>query len=155
MIRAKARVTGGQKIRAMLAKAGKGGVKGISIGFFASARYPDGTPVAAVAGWNEFGTRNRDGSVHIPERPFMRNAVTEGKDEVAALIRGRIDGTKMIIDRNLAELVGQLVQGHIQKEIVDLREPINAESTVKSKGSDNPLVDTGTMRTAVTYEVAT
>ena len=65
-------VTGGRKLAAFLrqAKAAQASsVKGIDVGFFSTAKYPDGTPVAAVAAWNEFGTE-RNGQQHVPERPF-------------------------------------------------------------------------------------
>ena len=168
MLNVSARTTGGVRMEAVFAGMGKGGVQGVDVGFFSSARYPDGTPVAAVAAWNEFGTRKKDGSVHIPERPFMRNANQQSRAKIAALIKDRADPLKLVLDRALAELAGQLVQGLYQSEIVSLKEPANAEITVKGgwmrsyhgkmiyikgKGSSNPLIDTGTMRTAVSYEV--
>ena len=42
---------------------------------------------------------------------------------------------------------------YVQKEIVDGSFEPNAESTIKKKGSDKPLIDTGTMRQSVTYVV--
>ena len=58
---------GGKKLQRLLREAGKGGVSGVKGGFFSTAKYDDkrGTPVAAVAAWNEFGTET------IPERPFF------------------------------------------------------------------------------------
>ena len=63
--------TGGKKLQRLLREAGKGGVSGVKVGFFSTAKYEDGTPVAAVAAWNEFGTKT------IPERPFFRRALAE------------------------------------------------------------------------------
>ena len=45
------------------------GKEKLEIGFFETARYPNGTFVAQVAYFNEFGTLN------IPMRPFFRNAI--------------------------------------------------------------------------------
>jgi len=57
---------GGDKFRrrlAGLASQSSGSLK-VRVGIFESAKYEDGTPVAAVAFWNEYGTAN------IPPRPF-------------------------------------------------------------------------------------
>ena len=153
---------------AVFSKMGKGGVQGVDVGFFSSARYPNGIPVATVAAWQEFGTRKKDGRVHIPERPFMRNGNAKARKEIPRLIKERANPLTMVLDRQLAELAGQLVKGIYVNEIVTLKDPPNAEITVKGgwmrsyhgkmiyikgKGSSNPLIDIGTMRTATTYEV--
>ena len=157
MIHTTAKVSGGQKLDKFLRQAGKGSVKGVSVGFFDTARYPDGTPVATVAMWNEFGTRSADGSVHTPERPFFRNALQKSKRKISRLIADEVDPKKMIVSRETAERVGALVQGEIQKEIVSLRSPPNAPSTIRQKKSSNPLIGgaptSGTMRLAVTWNV--
>lgn len=49
--------------------------------------------------------------------------------------------------------LGRLAQGHIQAEIVALSTPPNAPSTIRKKGSSNPLIDTGAMRQAVTWKI--
>ncbi len=36
--------------------------------------------------------------------------------------------------------------------IKDVKSPSNAASTIKQKGSANPLIDTGNMRQAVTHK---
>ena len=77
--------TGGKKLERFLREAGKGGVSSVAVGFFADAKYQDGTPVAAVAAWNEFGTKN------IPERPFFRNALAESERGVSNILAKGID----------------------------------------------------------------
>ena len=169
LIKVTSTTTGGGKLNAALKGLGKGGIKGFDVGFFASARYQDGTPVAAVAAWNEFGTRKPNGEVHIPSRPFMRNANEKVQPKLSDLIRREVDPLKMTIDRRLGEQLGFLVQAEYQQETVDLREPENAAITVeggwmrnpytgrfiyvKGKGSTNPLRDTGHMAQSVTFEV--
>ena len=138
---------GGQRLKRLLREAGKGGVSGVQVGFFSTARYEDGTPVAAVAAWNEFGTET------IPERPFFRRAIAEAEDGIAKVIRRGIDTEKMVVDERLAGRVGAHVQGEIQESITSLREPPNAPETIKRKGSSNPLVDTGHMLQSVTFVV--
>ena len=47
----------------------------VNVGFFDTDQYPDGTYVAQVAYWNEFGTKG------MPARPFMRQTIAAHKDE--------------------------------------------------------------------------
>ena len=168
MIQIKARTTGGHKLNKFLREAGKGGVDEIQVGFFSSARYADGTPVASVALWNEFGTRKKDGRQHIPPRPFFRRALRKSQRGISAILGDDIDPKKMAVDRQTANKVGAYVQGMIQNEIVTLRTPANARVTIeggwiksyhgkwiriKGKGGTNPLIADGTMRLAVTWQV--
>ena len=140
---------GGKKLRKVLREIGKGGISGIRVGFFSTARYQDknATPVAAVAAWNEFGTKA------IPERPFFRRALSEAEDGIVDQLKNGIDPEKMTVDPFLAEKIGTYVQGEIQESITALREPPNAPETIAQKGSSNPLIDTNHMRGSVTYEV--
>jgi len=126
--------SGGEKLQKVFKEAGKGGVKALEIGVFASSRYPDGTPVASVAAWNEFGTK------HIPERPALRIANKENEKVLLAIIKRGIDPLKMVITPQLAGRLGANHKGAMQKSIINLREPPNVESTIRAKGSSNPLV---------------
>ena len=138
---------GGKKLQRLLREAGKGGVSGVKVGFFSTAKYQDGTPVAAVAAWNEFGTKN------IPERPFFRNALAESERSVGRILQAGLDTKKMVVGEQLAGRVGAHVQGKIRDSITALKEPPNAPETVRRKGSSNPLLDTGTLRNSVAWEV--
>ena len=138
---------GGKKLQRLLREAGKGGVSGVKVGFFSTARYEDGTPVAAVAAWNEFGTET------IPERPFFRNALAESERGVSNILAKGIDTEKMVVDDQLAGRVGEYVQGKIRDSITALKEPPNAPETVRRKGSSDPLLDTGTLRNSVAWKV--
>ena len=150
--------TGGKKLQRLLREAGKGGVSGVKVGFFSTAKYQDGTPVAAVAAWNEFGTKT------IPERPFFRNALAEMEDGIANIIKAGIDPKKMVVDDRLAGRVGEYVAGQVQESITALKDPPNAPETVARKrkklhgkkgvgGGENPLIDTGFMHDSVTWQV--
>ena len=146
--------TGGQKLKAHLLKAkGADGIRGVAVGFFEDAKYPDGTPVTSVAAWNEFGTNGGGWGGPIPERPFFRQAVAGAKEDVAALLREHIDAKTMVVDQRTAELLGLLVEGKIRESITKLEDPPNSPVTVALKGSSNPLIDTGFMRTAVSSEI--
>lgn len=155
-IRTTVTLEGGERLRKVLRDALKGGVAAVEVGFFSTARYPDGTPVAAVAAWNEFGTKRGSGAgrrQHVPERPFFRQAIKAMESGLVDLLIDGIDPKKGVVDRHLADRIGAYAQGQVQKQIIELDTPINADSTVARKGSSNPLVDTGTMRNAVTWKV--
>ncbi len=149
---------GGKKLQRLLREAGKGGVSGVKVGFFSTARYEDGTPVAAVAAWNEFGTET------IPERPFFRNALAESERSVGRILQAGLNTKKMVVDEQLAGRVGAHVQGKIQDSITSLKEPPNSPATIAQKrkklhgkkgtgGGETPLIDTGVMLHAVAWEV--
>ncbi|MCY3553734.1 MAG: hypothetical protein OXH56_00285 [Gemmatimonadetes bacterium] len=146
-------VTGGRRLQRSLRRALTAiGVDEIEIGFFSTAKYPDGTPVAAVAAKNEFGTRTRDGKTLVPERPFFRQALGIAKERVFEHLKDNVEGETLVVGDALGDEIGEIVQQAIQERIVELREPPNAPSTLaRKKPKTNPLIDTGTMRTAVTY----
>ena len=140
--------SGGKKLQEVFRKAGKGGISHVDVGFFSSARYPDGTPVAAVAAWNEFGTKI------IPERPFFRIANAENELNLIRIITTQIDPLTMVITPMVGKSLGQNQMDAVKKSMVDLREPENAESTIaRKKGKSNPLINTGRMNRSVTYKV--
>ena len=60
------------------------GVTRVTVGFYKSAKYPDGTQVATVAAWNEFGAKG------IPERPFFRTALRQVRADVRELLRTEV-----------------------------------------------------------------
>lgn len=158
-------IQGGEQLDKFLRQARKAhGLTATKIGFFADAKYPDGTLVAAVAAWQEFGTQNKDGTVRIPERPFFRNAVNDPETAAAliSILRSNIDPWTMVVDPQIGDKLGATMQGRIQRSITTLKEPPLAESTKKarrrkfgSKGlAANPLIDTGTLRNSVTWKHA-
>lgn len=146
-------VTGGRRLQRKIRRAMTAiGVDEIQIGFFNTAKYPDGKPVASVAAKNEFGTRTGDGDVIIPERPFFRQALDIAKEQVFEHLKDNVDGGTLVVNETLGDEIGEIVQQAIQERIVELREPPNAPSTLaRKKPKTNPLIDTGTMRTAVGY----
>lgn len=138
---------GGEKLAKVIREAGKGGISSVDVGVFASAKYPDGTQVAAVAAFNEFGT------VTIPERSAIRIANKENEDNLIRLIKKTVDPKKMVITKRIGGLIGANHQGAIQTSIVSLRDPANAPSTKRAKKSSNPLIDTGFYKNSITFKV--
>ena len=153
-----ARLKGENELRRKLRKMmTEDGVKSIKVGFFSTAVYPDGTPVAAVAAWNEFGTRGgRQGGGWggpIPERPFFRNAIREFEDEIPK-IKNELNVRKMVVDEVLANSIGLRMSDILKNNIIKLRQPPNAPVTIKIKGSSNPLQGVhGLLEISGTYRV--
>lgn len=110
-----------------------------------------GTPMTLVAAANEFGTT--DG--RVPERSFIRATVDSRRNDIAEVMQKQMklleDGKRSAKD--VAEIVGLWTANAIKKYMTDLQEPPNAPSTVARKGSSNPLIDTGQLRSAVTHKV--
>ena len=152
---AKSRTKGGKKLDEFLRRAKTAdGVDAVEIGFFSDAKYPDGTPVTNVAAWNEFGTeRTRMVVERHPRTPFFRQAIPKMKTPVLAVLVADVNPRTMVVDRRTAERCGVVGQGVLQRQIVLLKEPPNAPSTIKAKGSSNPLLDTGVLLGSATYRV--
>lgn len=128
---------------------------GFPIGKATSVQYPDGTPVIDVAVYNNYGTFNEDGSVHIPPRPFLDigglRAVEETKIMRKTLLQKVREGQMSM--EQAADMIGAKAAAVMKNTIRDLNVPPNAPSTIARKKSDNPLVDTGLMMQTVTWDV--
>lgn len=133
-------VVGGDKLAAALAKIAAGFNKAstLEVGFIDRAAYPDGTPIAAVAAYNEFGTE------HIPPRPFFRNMVKKNSSKWPGFIVAALKANGNDAEKALGR-VGSELQRELQDSILSNTPPPNAESTAKAKGFNKTLIDTGTM----------
>ena len=100
-----------------------------------------------IAAFQEFGTKT------IPERSFIRawhdSAVPQIQRLIQRLVIQYIDD-KITMDVLLAKL-GNFAQGGMRKYLRDLKEPPNAPSTIRAKGSSNPLIDTGQLLAFIHY----
>lgn len=109
--------------------------------------------------WNEFGTRGGASGGGwggpVPERPFMRNAMRSNRSKYLSAMR--TSAAKILRgDTGLATVLsklGILAQGDVQAEITSLSSPPNSPVTVAIKGSSSPLIDSGEMRSAVTWKI--
>lgn len=120
----------------------------VQVGFQEGQKYEDGTSLAEVAAYNEFGSSD------TPERPFMKQSFENHENELQAACD--------LVNQTLAaggsaeqalDKLGVSVKGLVQEEIVDGGFAPNAESTIKKKGSEQPLIDTGYMRQSVNYVI--
>lgn len=117
------------KIKAHLDGISEGFVdKEAKAGWFDSARYPDGTPVAYVATIQEYGAPE----VNIPPRPFLAPTIEKRKDAwvkllsqgVKAVARGGYSADQVL------EGVGLQVAGDIQAGIASVTGPALSNVTL-------------------------
>lgn len=97
------------------------------------------------------GALQNFGNDKIPARPWLIPGVESATPDVIDTIASGIE--KGLPTDQIMEQVGAIAVGATQQYITDLRDPPNAPYTIKKKGSDNPLIDTGSMRSSVTYKV--
>lgn len=123
-----------------------GGAHEVRVGFMENATYPDGTPVAAVAYWNEFGKPGQ------PARPFFRMMIAAESPSWSVKLGKLGPATGYDAARMLA-LMGEDIKGALQQSINTFQTPKLADSTVEAKGFSKPLIDTSHMLNSIDYEV--
>lgn len=122
------------------------GVPLVSVG----VRGDTDSDLVTIAAANEFGTR--DG--HVPERSFLRSTADAHQAKYLDMLRDAVDDVLdgRSPDRSLRRL-GSVAVGDVQRTIRDIKQPPNAPSTIRKKGSDNPLIDTGRLRQSIEYAI--
>lgn len=104
--------------------------------------------MAEIAMFNELGTSTS------PPRPFLRMTVDENKDKINQFVETQ---TKRIAQGASAEQcmkqMGAFGVSLVQEKIGNGTFAPNAESTIKAKGSNKPLIDTGQLRQSVHYVI--
>lgn len=95
---------------------------------------------------------------NIPERPVLEPSIEKNKDQISKLLSSAsaelLKGNVSMVKPKL-ELAGMYASTKAKEYFVDPDnnwEP-NSPSTVARKGSSRPLIDTGSMRNAITYVV--
>lgn len=94
----------------------------------------------------------------IPPRPVLEPAIEAHKGAISTLFRDVIKaaarGDESALQRALI-VCGIAAQNYCRDWFTDPRNgwPPNSPRTIKMKGSARPLIDTGTMRKAITYVV--
>lgn len=121
----------------------------VSIGWHRESQYVDGTLAGDVAMYNEFGSESR------PPRPFFSRTHENNKEKWKKYIRIELKKciSGKIKPKMLYEKLGLLVEGDIRESIQTFEKPPLAAATIKKKGFDKPLVDTGFMLRSVASEV--
>lgn len=132
----------------------------LQVGWFDTARYEDGTPVAYVATIQEFGSAAQ----RIPPRPFMRPTIEQQRnawrESIAAGMRTVLEGKRTALE--VLGRVGMLAAGNVGETIASITTPPLKQSTLDARQrkkvtpgvSTKPLVDTGLMIQSVDYKVS-
>lgn len=109
----------------------------------------DGATVLEVGLYNEFGTDR------IPARSFIRAWFDENeaknREDLAKLMQSVVTGART--KEQILELLGARFVGEIQARIAEGIDPPNAKSTIERKGSSTPLIETGVLRSSISFRV--
>lgn len=135
-----------------------------------------GQTVAQVATANEFGTKTKKGSTHIPSRPFLRTAFKKNRQLIIKLVEESFL-LKNIIDNTRFDKIGLKMVDMVRDSIRNGNWIPNAKTTKLSKlkfntrkivektdekskqkvnlelGKIKPLIDRGIMIKSVNYEI--
>ena len=114
----------------------------IVVGIIKPRTYSTGAQLLEIAKAHEFGTQM------IPERSFLR----AWADEAAQEIRQRFESIEKA-DTNAYERIGAWAAGQVQARISRGILPANHPKTIAKKGSSTPLIDTGLLRSSITWKV--
>ena len=100
---------------------------------------------------HEYGSPTRG----IPARPFIQPSIKDNTDKYKKLMRKQAG---LLLFRrtslnNALSLVGEVAKADIQKYMLSANFKPLAASTIEAKGSSKPLIDSGQMRNAITYEI--
>ena len=139
---------GGERLKAILAKAEQSRVSKIKVGYMGNDKYPDGTPLVSVAVGQNFG----EPKAGIPERPFFSQAASIMRQDLPGILLHTIDPKTLTVGPGEARVIGAWAIGIIQERALALKLPPNAASTLAEKQGNNPLVDTGKLATGATYD---
>lgn len=135
----------GKKLEKLLKELGQLEVR---IGIQRGETNEEGVDLVDIAMFNELGT------VHIPSRPFLRDSVDANGDQINTFLQAM---KKELLQGASAEEVlkkiGAFQKGLVQEQIVNGDFAPNSEETIRRKGSDTPLVDTGRMRQSINFVI--
>jgi len=89
--------------------------------------------------------------INIPPRPFFRTMIAQNKDSWAPTAAALLKQGKS--PDEVLDIMGELLAGQLRASIIAMKSPPNAPSTIRKKGFDDPLIDTGHMLNSVDFEV--
>jgi len=110
----------------------------------------NGVAIYMYANFNEYGGGN------IPSRPFFRTALNNNRKYIKGQLKELLSkvATGKITGELALKSIGLEVQGLIQDSIKNGNWEENSDSTIVAKnGRGQPLIDTGSMLRAVSFEI--
>ena len=144
--------SGGDKMRAKLAEMAKRlNVAGsVRVGMLEGGTEPDGaTPTGLVAAVQEFGAPSRG----IPPRPFFRTMIAKNESGWPAYLGDALIHSGYDSGASL-KLLGDEMKGQLEDSIREVVGPPLKPATVKAKGFDKLLIDSGNMIDSIGVEVS-
>lgn len=138
----------------------------VKVGVFDDvAPYPDGTRVAQVAAWNEYGTQDSGGN--SPQRAFLNPTVIKHRRKYQKMIQELVAKSMEKIGYTATKgfiKVGKTGKRDVETAIATFSTPANAESTQAAKGNpssgtgtnsgagiNSPLIDSGRMLNSIDW----
>lgn len=132
------------------------GINGINVGIASDKINKEGVSIAKYAYHNEVGVETEDGKDwKIPPRPFMRDWVDSNKENIKQTMQSLAQAVSAgKIEAEIAvKRIGQYCQDGIKSYIRRGDFTPNSPATIKKKKSSKPLIDGGTMRNSIRYEI--
>lgn len=121
----------------------------IEVGLFENSGEHDGTPLAQIGFWQEYGT------ARIPARPWLSGGAAfvqrAALRDITKIVQ-RLGKLPDEPERVLAPLAKAIAEG-VKSYAINHHWTPNAKSTIKQKGFDWPLVETGEMIDAIAGRV--
>lgn len=145
-----ATIRGGGKLEQALAEiaAKISSKKTLRVGFLEGSTNQEGVSIPTYAAIDEFGAPSRG----QPPRPYFRNFIQKYSPSWPKIIKNVLKGTDYNVERTF-DLLGDQMEGELKQSINDLVSPPLAESTIKRKGFDKPLIDHADMINSVKHEI--
>lgn len=118
--------------------------------YFNDERHPrTGIPYSQVAAINEYG----DVDENIPARPFMRETTQKFRNMMIRMLTEHdYEKHPRLTPDDVDDLV-QMFKDVLADTIREFKTPPNAPMTIKRKGFNDPLVETGGLQDAIEVDV--
>ena len=142
--------------RRIIANVKKAGTLELQVGITGSdgeQKHPNSDlTIGEIALIHEYGSEKAD----VPARPFLSRAFERTAFPMHAAMRRAASDCYMSPSSLMSSLraMGQLAVGAVRMTIFDNIPPALEESTVRKKGHDLALVDSGTLMEAISYKIA-
>lgn len=124
-------------------------LEGVKVGVLSrdfDAATKDGkTSVGLIATVHEFG-------LGVPRRSWLRDWFDGSRARAQSAMVTLLQKNPTNVERAFEQL-GLWAVGQIQQRIARRIPPPNSDATIARKGSDVPLIDTGQLRSSITYQV--
>lgn len=140
---------------------------GAMLNFGATIKHPGGTSYGYASkaaadrdevrflksgkGYMELGV-TQPHNIEIPAREWLEPGVVSATPEILLIIQDGMEAGKSM--DQVLEAVGVVAAVAVKVYMTDLKTPPNAASTVRKKGSNNPLIDEGHLRSSVNHQVS-